>query len=80
VHQYNVKAPFERIAIEITANFPESDREQRYLLIAIDYFRKWPDVYVIPNQETSTVADAMIDQLLKLWLPNGAAQRSGPDI
>ena len=31
--------------------FPEIDREHRYLLIAMDYFTKWPEVYVIPNQE-----------------------------
>jgi hypothetical protein len=53
-------APFERIAIDIAGPFPESESENRYLLIAMDYFTKWPEVYVIPNQEVSTVADALV--------------------
>jgi hypothetical protein len=40
MHQYNVGAPFERIAIDIAGPFLESDRGNRYLLIAIDYFTK----------------------------------------
>ena len=26
----------------------------------MDYFTKWPDVYAIPNQEASTVADVLV--------------------
>ena len=26
----------------------------------MDYFTKWPEVYAIPNQEASTVADALV--------------------
>jgi hypothetical protein len=56
-----IGAPFERIAIDIAGPFPESDRGNRYLLIAMDYFTKWPEVYAIPNQEASTVADALVN-------------------
>jgi hypothetical protein len=60
MHQYNVGAPFERVAIDIAGPFPWSDRRNRYLLIAMDYFTKWPEVYPIPDQEASTVADALM--------------------
>jgi hypothetical protein len=50
MHQHNVVAPFERIAIDIAGPFPESDMGNRYLLVAMDYFTKWPEVYAIPNQ------------------------------
>jgi hypothetical protein len=59
MHQYNIGVQFERIAFDIAGPFPESYREHRYLLIAMDYFTKWPDVYVIPNQEATSLADAM---------------------
>jgi transposase InsO family protein len=59
MHQYKVGAPFERIAINI-AGFIESDRGNRYLMFATDYFTKWPEVYAIPSQEVSTVADALV--------------------
>jgi hypothetical protein len=60
MHQYNVGAPFERIAIDIAGPFPKSDRENRYLLVAMDYFTKWPEVYAIPKQEAATVADVLV--------------------
>jgi hypothetical protein len=37
-----------------------SQRGNRYLLIAVDYFSKWLEVYAIPIQEASTVADALM--------------------
>jgi hypothetical protein len=60
MHQY-VGAPFERIVIDIAGPFPESDKGNKYLLIAMDYFTKWPEIYVAPNQEASTVADSLVN-------------------
>jgi hypothetical protein len=28
--------------------------------MAMDYFLKWPEAYTIPNQETTTVAEALV--------------------
>ena len=44
MHQYNVGAPFERIAVDIAGPFPESERGNRYVLVAMDYFTKWPEM------------------------------------
>jgi hypothetical protein len=63
MHQYNVGAPLERVAMDIAGPFPQSDRGNRYLLIAMDYFTKWPEVYPIPNQEASTVAEALVTNI-----------------
>jgi hypothetical protein len=51
MHQYNVGAPFERIAIDVAGPFPRSDQENRHLLIAMDYFTKWPESYAVSDQE-----------------------------
>jgi hypothetical protein len=59
MHQYNVGAPFERIAIDIARPFPESERKNLYLLTAIDFFTYWPEVCSIPKQDASTVVDAV---------------------
>jgi hypothetical protein len=40
LHQYNVGASFERIAISVAGSFPQSNQGNRYLLIAMDYFMK----------------------------------------
>ena len=34
-------------------------------MIIMDYFMKWPEVYTIPNQEASTVADALVTNFLR---------------
>jgi hypothetical protein len=36
----------------------QPDKQQREPVL--DYFAKWPEVYAIPNQETSTVADNLV--------------------
>jgi hypothetical protein len=51
-------ASFERIAIDIAGHFSESDRINRYFLIVINNFTMLPDVYALPNEESTTVADA----------------------
>ena len=35
-----------------------------YLLcIAMDYFTKWPEAYMLPNHEATTVAEVLVEQL-----------------
>jgi hypothetical protein len=60
MHKYNVGAPFEMIAIDVAGPFPRSDQENRYLVVAMDCFTKWPEAYAIPDQEASTVADVLV--------------------
>ena len=63
MQQYNVGAPFERIAIDVAGPFPASDRGNKYLLVVMDYFTKWPEVYAVPNQESRTIADCLVEEL-----------------
>uniref|UniRef100_W8B595 RNA-directed DNA polymerase n=1 Tax=Ceratitis capitata TaxID=7213 RepID=W8B595_CERCA len=56
--QYNAGAPFERVAMDVAGPFPMSKQGNKYVLVVMDYFSKWPEVYPIPNQEAKTVADA----------------------
>ncbi|GFT29868.1 retrovirus-related Pol polyprotein from transposon 412 [Trichonephila clavipes] len=56
LHRYNVGAPFERIAFDILGPLPRTASGNKYLLVVMDYFTKWPEVYPIPDQEAPTVA------------------------
>lgn len=60
---YNVGAPWERIALDVASPFPESDSENKYFMVVMDYFSKWPEVFAIPNQEASTIADKLIHEV-----------------
>jgi hypothetical protein len=77
MHQYNFGAPFESIAIDVAGPFPRSDQENRYFPIAMDYFTKWPEAYAIPNQEASTVAEALFTNFCCFGIPRGLRSDQG---
>ncbi|CAK1603027.1 unnamed protein product [Parnassius mnemosyne] len=56
---YNVGAPWERIAIDVAGPFLESESGNKYFMVVMDYFTTWPEVFVITNQEASTVANKL---------------------
>lgn len=45
----------------------------------MDVFTKWPDVYAIPSQEASTVADAPVKNFCRFGVAR-AAQRPEPEL
>jgi hypothetical protein len=65
MHQYNIWAPFKRIAIDAAGPFPQSDQGHQYLLITMDYFTKWPEAYAIPNQEALRVVEVLVTNFFR---------------
>ena len=61
---YNVGAPLERIAIDITGPLPKTDAGNRYVLVVADYFTKWTEAYSIPDQEAGTVAKKLVEEFV----------------
>ncbi|GBM73447.1 Transposon Ty3-G Gag-Pol polyprotein [Araneus ventricosus] len=65
LQRYNVGAPFERMALDILGPFPRiTTKGNRYVLVLMDYFTKWPEAIPIPDQEASTVAE----ELVRSWI------------
>jgi predicted aspartyl protease len=60
---YNIGAPWERIALDIAGPFPITDKGNRYILVVMDYFSKWPEVFALPNQEATTIARKLVDDI-----------------
>ncbi|GBN94035.1 hypothetical protein AVEN_97954-1, partial [Araneus ventricosus] len=61
---YNVGAPFERMGLDILGPSPVTTEGNRYVLVLMDYFTKWPEAIPIPDQEASTVAE----ELVRSWI------------
>ena len=57
----SVGAPMERVAVDIAGPFPVSAAGNRYIVVLIDYFSKWPEAFPVPNQEAETVARVLVD-------------------
>ncbi|KAF7644240.1 hypothetical protein LDENG_00225380 [Lucifuga dentata] len=49
----------ERVGVDILGPFPTTDSGNRYILVVMDYFTKWPEAYVIPDQSASTTAEQL---------------------
>ena len=56
-----VGAPMQRVAVDIAGPFPVSSAGNRYIVVVIDYFTKWPEAFPVPNQEAATVAQVLVD-------------------
>ncbi|GFV77256.1 hypothetical protein TNCV_444861 [Trichonephila clavipes] len=67
LHRYNVGASFERIAFDILGPLPRTASGNKYLLVVMDYFTKWPEVYPIPDQEAPTVAEAVVQHWISRY-------------
>ena len=44
LQQYKPGAPFKRIARDVAGPFPVSNTGNRYILVVMDYFSKWPEM------------------------------------
>ena len=62
--QYLSGAPWERIAVDISGPFPTTESGNKYIMVAMDYFSKWPEVVPMPNQEAVTVAEALVENVI----------------
>lgn len=71
LQEYRMGAPMERMGVDILGPFPQSDWSNRYVLVAMDYFTKWPEAFAVPDQ--STVMMAQVEKL-SCWF--GAPERS----
>jgi len=60
LQQFPVGVPMERVAVDVVGPLPLSNRGNRYVLTAIDYFTKWTEAYALPDQEAVTVTDALV--------------------
>ena len=58
---YNVGAPLERVAVDVVGPLPATHRGNRYIVVAMDYFTKWPEAYPLPNQEARLVAQVLVE-------------------
>ena len=52
--------PFEKIAADFT-ELPLSHKGNRYILVVMDYFTKYMDLYALPNQTATTVAKCLFE-------------------
>ncbi|KAL7841611.1 hypothetical protein SRHO_G00253020 [Serrasalmus rhombeus] len=55
-------APMERVAVDVLGPFPRTEAGNRYVLVAMDFFTKWPEAYAVPDQSAVTTAERLVEE------------------
>ncbi|KAJ8364485.1 hypothetical protein SKAU_G00133160 [Synaphobranchus kaupii] len=63
LQQHLVGAPMERVGVDVLGPFPVTDSGNRYILIAMDYFTKWPEAFAVPDQSAATTAERLMEEM-----------------
>ena len=70
--------PLDKIQIDILGPLPETNRGNKYVAFVVDMYTKWPEAYALPNQETDTVAQAVMDNFVsRFGCPHGVLSDQG---
>ena len=65
-----VGEPMERMAIDLTGPHPTSRAGHVYIMTVMDHFTKWAEAVPLRNKEATTVAKALLNQVLsRVGLP-----------
>ena len=64
---HNVENRMERISMDVLGPLPTSKKGNRFILCMGDHFTKWITAVPLPNQETKTVANALIEYVISVF-------------
>lgn len=64
MQEYVVGAPFERVAIDVMGPLPKSDSGNRFIIVVMDYFTKWPEAFPVADQTAETVAEGLVNHVI----------------
>src|SRR6266542_4285932 len=64
LHPIELKAPFQRIGIDIVGPLTITKRGNRYIVTAIDYFTKWSIVKAIKEATAKTISKFIYEKII----------------
>ncbi|KAI4905925.1 hypothetical protein NFI96_009525 [Prochilodus magdalenae] len=60
----------ERVAVDFLGPFSETESGNWYVMVAMDYFTKWPEAYAAPDQSAQTTASRLLgDFFFRFGMP-----------
>ena len=61
--------PTQIMAVDLLGPLPETTKGNHYVMVVGDYFSRWMEALPIPNQEASTVAEKLVDEVFLRFSP-----------
>lgn len=65
--EYHAGYPLHRVHFDILGPLPVTKQGNKYILMIIDQFTKWLEIVPIPNQNSITIAKAMVDNFISKY-------------
>jgi transposase InsO family protein len=76
---HSVKEPWHTIGIDIMGPFPVTNRNKRFLLVIVDYFTRWIEIFPINTTTSIAIAELLVDQIFTRYgLPKYILSDNGP--
>ena len=64
LHPIPVDAPFYRIGLDFVGPLPRTIRGNRYIIVAVDYFTKWPEARAFPEANAENTAIFIYENII----------------
>ncbi len=64
LHSIASVEPFYQIGIDIVGPLPITDKGNKYIVVAVDYFTKWPEAKAIPEATAKEVATFIYEEII----------------
>src|SRR6266511_1152831 len=64
LHSIRIKEPFYQWGIDIVGPLTETSRENKYIVVAIDYFTKYPEARALANANARNIANFLYEDII----------------
>ena len=61
-----VGRPFHRIGVDVL-QLPLTESGNQYVVIFLDYLTKWVEAFPVPDQNATTIAKLLVEEILSSW-------------
>ena len=69
LHTISTGYPMQTVAVDILGPLPTTPSQNRYILVAEDHFTRWTEAFAIQNQEATTVAEKLVNEMFLRFSP-----------
>jgi len=59
-----IHSPFHQIGIDFVGPLPRTEKGNRYILVAMDYFTKWPEAKPLPRATAELTSDFIYNEII----------------
>ena len=59
-----VNEPWNTVGIDLTGPLPKTRRGHTFILVVIDYFTKWIELFLLANTKAKTIAQIFVDEVM----------------